>query len=309
MPNKNRTHLSFKPRLPVPYRLIEELIPYANNPRQHSRNQIKKLQRSLEQFGWINALIVDASNNLICGHGRLEAARQMGETEVPVISLGEMSEADRRAYIIADNQLATESSWSKQLLHSELKGLIELGYEVELTGFDTLEIDMMISIGDEAPQDDVVHLPDEKTVPICRVGDLWHIGEHRLIVDDARDPAVYDRLLDGARAQLIVTDPPYGCAISNNVSGLGKVRHDNFVMGAGEQSLPEFAHPPCELSANGSPVLRLRRCPPILHLEAHRRRCGLVAAHRRSHEPPCSSAPASGSSDLPIRPAVRWRSV
>ncbi|MEO6718135.1 MAG: DNA methyltransferase [Novosphingobium sp.] len=240
MSSKISTPLSSKPRLAVPYRRIDELIPYADNPRFHSQTQIRKIQRSLRQFGWTNSLIIDADNNLICGHGRLEAARQLGEVEVPVISLGEMSEADRRAYIIADNRIAAESSWSKGLLRAELRGLIELGYEVELTGFDTLEIDMMISIGDDEPEDDMVGLPGKKTIPVCRVGDLWHIGTHRLIVGDARDPAIYDRLLAGELAQLILTDPPYGCAISNNVSGLGKICHDNFVMGSGEQSLPEF---------------------------------------------------------------------
>jgi hypothetical protein len=152
-----------------------------------------------------------------------------------------MSEADRRAYIIADNRLAEEAEWSKALLRSELSGLIEMGYEVELTGFDTFEIDGLLSLGESEPADDVVELPDERTVPVSRVGDLWTIGEHRMIVGDARDPAIYERLLRGERARIVITDPPYGCVISNNVSGNGRVKHGDFVMGAGEQSLPEFA--------------------------------------------------------------------
>ncbi|MEM1131849.1 MAG: DNA methyltransferase [Pseudomonadota bacterium] len=231
---------NFSSKLVVEYRSIDTIRPYANNPRKHPRKQIRKLERSLKERGWTQPLIVDANNNLICGHGRLEAAKRIGESEVPVISLGDMSEADRRAYIIADNKLAEEASWSKELLRSELSGLIELGYEVELTGFDTLEIDMMITLGDEV-EDDCVELPDDQSAPISQIGDLFTIGDHRLIVGDASDAQVYKRLTDDERAQLILTDPPYGCAIANNVSGNGKVRHANFVMGSGETSLAEFA--------------------------------------------------------------------
>jgi DNA modification methylase len=229
-------------KLAVEYRSIDELIPYANNPRKHSRAQIRKLQRSLKKFGWINPLIIDSHNNLLCGHGRLEAAERNGETMVPVIDIGDMTEADRIAYIIADNKLAEEGEWSKKLLRSELSGLIELGYEVELTGFGTFEIDGILSFGDdETAVDDNVELPPENAVPVSRNDDMWTIGKHRMIVGDARDLAVHERLLDGERAQLIVTDPPYGCGIANNVSGNGKVKHSDFVMGAGEVSLPEFA--------------------------------------------------------------------
>ena len=203
--------------------------------------QIRKIQASLKRFGWMNPLIVDDAGNLVCGHGRLEAAALLGETMVPVINVGALSEADRRAYIIADNRLAEDGQWSKRLLRTELSGLIEMGFEVELTGFSTLEIDGLLTLGSEEADDDTVNLPAEKAVPISRGGDLWHVGEHRLIVGDARDPLVYERLLEGERIQLIVTDPPYGCAIENNVSGLGQTRHGNFIAGAGETSLPEFA--------------------------------------------------------------------
>ena len=229
-------------KLAVDYRPIAELIPYANNARQHSHVQIRKLQRSLKKFSWTNPLLIDDAGNLICGHGRLEAARRNGETEVPVISLGQMSEADRRAYIIADNKLAEEASWSTELLRSELAGLIELGYDVEMTGFDTFEIDGIINFdeGDEQSGADRVDLPEIPEVAVCREGDCWHIGEHRMVIGDARDPAVIAQVLSGQRAQMVMIDPPYGCKIANNVSGNGKVRHQDFVMGAGEVPLPEF---------------------------------------------------------------------
>jgi DNA modification methylase len=235
-------NLSAAAQLKIEYRSTASLIPYVNNARKHPKTQIKKIADSLKAFGWTNPLIIDASGNILCGHGRYEAALSLGMATVPTIMLDHLSEPDRKAYIIADNALAERASWSKQLLASELRGLTEIGYDVELTGFDTIEIDTLLSIGEEeASVDDDVELPSDDHVPVCRVGDLWEIGHHRLIVGDARDPEVYERLLVGERVQLVVTDPPYGCAIENNVSGNGAVKHKNFVMGAAETSLPEFA--------------------------------------------------------------------
>lgn len=240
MPKSIRVTPNTKTQLAVEYRPIAELIPYAHNARIHPRSQIRKLQRSLKKHGWTNPLIIDSNNNLICGHGRLEAAKRNGETEVPVISLGDMSEADRRAYIIADNKLASEAKWSQELLHSELSGLIELGYEVELTGFDTFEIDGILSIGEDTPDEDNVELPAKDAVPVTRTDDVWHIGGHILGVGDARDKRLIERVLQDGKIQLILVDPPYGCKIENNVSGNGKVKHSNFLVGSGEVSLPEF---------------------------------------------------------------------
>lgn len=224
-------------------RSIDAILSYSSNPRKHPDRQIRKIMLSLERFGWTNFPIIDDAGNLICGHGRIEAARRLGETSVPVRNLGQMSEADRRAYIIADNRLFEDGAWSKDLLRRELSGLIDLGYEVELTGFDTFEIDGIVNfdVGSEESAEDRVQLPPEGKTPVSRVGDVWIIGDHRLIVGDARDPAVIERLLASERAQMIITDPPYGCRIENNVSGNGKVRHQDFVAGAGEVPLPEFA--------------------------------------------------------------------
>lgn len=218
-----------------------QLCRAAGNARQHSRAQIRKIRASLRAFGWTNPLIIDETGMILCGAGRYMAAGEEGMETVPVIVLSNMSEAQKRAYILADNKLAEQASWSKALLRKELKGLIEIGYEVELTGFDTIEIDTLITIEEEDGKiDDDVHLPDGSQA-VSRVGDLWHVVDHRVMVGDARDPLVYERLLAGERAQLIFTDPPYGCRIENNVSGLGRVKHRDFVMGAGEVSLPEFA--------------------------------------------------------------------
>jgi len=215
---------------------------YERNSRTHSKKQLKKIIRSISEFGWTNPLIVDENNMVLCGAGRLAAAIAHGIDRVPVIRLSHMSEEQKRAYIIADNRIATEAAWDKDLLRGELAGLVELGYDVELTGFDTLEIDTALSFDEPAPKaDDDVELPPAAGQPVSQVGDLWHIGQHRVLCGDARDMACYERLLAGERAQLIFSDPPYGCAIAGNVSGLGQVKHGDFVMGAGEQSLPEFA--------------------------------------------------------------------
>ena len=234
--------LSSAAQLKIEYLHVALLKPYANNARKHPKGQIKKLAKSLKAFGWTNPLIIDPEGMVLCGHGRLEAAISLDMTSVPTITLENLSEADRRAYIIADNALAERATWSRKTLATELSGLAELGYELELTGFDTIQIDTFLSF-DEAEEtvDDDVELPSDDYRPVSRLRDLWTIGVHKLAVGDARDCDVYQQLLGGERVQLIVTDPPYGCAIENNVSGNGRTQHENFVMGAGETSLPVFA--------------------------------------------------------------------
>jgi|TARA_R100001244_G_scaffold6593_1_gene7761 DNA modification methylase len=236
------TGLSKNAQLKIEYRPISSLSRYENNAKTHPKTQIKKIAASIKAFGWTNPLIVDPEGTILCGHGRFEAAISLGMKTVPAITLEHLSEADRKAYIMADNVIAEQAGWSKQTLASELSGLAEIGYELELTGFDTLEIDTLLSLDDpEEPVDDDVELPTDNGEVVCRLGDLWEIGDQRLIVGDARDPNVYERLLGSERVQMVITDPPYGCRIENNVSGNGKVKHEDFVMGAGESSLAEFA--------------------------------------------------------------------
>ncbi|MEM7781080.1 MAG: DNA methyltransferase [Pseudomonadota bacterium] len=235
------TELSDKARLSIEYRPIGAIKPYSGNARKHPKAQIAKIAKSLNTFGWTNPLIVDDDDNLLCGHGRLEAAKLNKAKQVPVVPLSHLSEADRKAYIIADNRLAEEAQWSKRTLKNELSGLIELGYEPELTGFDTIEIDTVLAMDDEEPDEEEVQLPSDGDEPVSQLGDLVTIAKHRILVGDARDPRSYEALMQGERAELVITDPPYGCAIENNVSGGGKVKHTNFVMGAGETDLNEFA--------------------------------------------------------------------
>lgn len=227
--------------LKIVYRDPASLKLYENNPKKHPKAQLRKLRRSIETVGWTNPPLIDQQGRVVCGAGRVTVALQMGLKSIPTIMLDDLSEQDRIAYIIADNKIAEQGSWSKDLLRSELRGLVEVGYEVELTGMDTLEIDTLLSLDDgDGAIDDVVELPDEMPA-VTRLGDIWHIGKHRLICGDAREPETYERLLEGQKVELTFTDPPYGCRIENNVSGLGRVKHGDFIMGSGETSDAEFA--------------------------------------------------------------------
>lgn len=234
------TGLSPAAQLHIEYRALSALTPYTNNARKHPRSQIKLIARSLETYGWTNPILVGPDGGVLCGHGRLEAAKLLGMTEVPVISLAHLSEADRKAYIIADNAIAEKSGWAKATLAAEVKGLFEIGYELELTGLDNLTIDTMLSFDDnDGTNSDDVELPTDEIRPVSRLGDLWKIADQLVYVGDARSEATYAAILGDERAQLTLTDPPYGCA-GSSISGGGRVVHENFVMGSDEASLAEL---------------------------------------------------------------------
>lgn len=226
-------------KLAIVDRHPDTLVPYANNAREHPRSQQNKILASVKEFGFTNPILLDENNMVLAGHGRLLIAQKLGMVSVPTITIANMTEAEKRAYILADNAIASKAGWSKEMLRTELRGLLELGYDVELTGFDTLEIDTLISIGDEEPKEDLVELPAERDPAICRLGDLWHIGWHRLFVGDARTLESYERLMGDERADMIVSDPPYGCAIPGNVSRNRNA--EDFVMGC-DGTGPELSH-------------------------------------------------------------------
>jgi DNA modification methylase len=220
---------------------VRDLRPYPNNARTHSKKQIRQIANSIEKFGFCNPVLIDDARQIIAGHGRVEAAKLLGINAVPTCRLSHLREADKRAYILADNKLAENAGWDKQLLAIELQGLIDLNVEIELTGFDMPEIDVILEDASEAtgasngPEDAVPQSP-----VVTRTGDLWVLGNHRLLCGDARDQASYDRLLEGAKAEFVFTDPPSNVAIDGNVCGLGRIRHRDFAMGCGEMSEVEF---------------------------------------------------------------------
>jgi len=222
---------------------VRELRPYAANARTHSKKQVKQIARSIAKFGFCNPVLIDDTKQIIAGHGRVEAAKLLGIDAVPTCQLSHLSETDKRAYILADNKLAERAGWDKELLAIELQGLIELDVDIELTGFDTSEIDIILENAREAngdpsgPEDEV---PNSLGPAVTQTGDLWLLGTHRLLCGDARDQAAYDRLLEGAKAEFVFTDPPYNVAIDGHVCGLGRVHHREFAMGSGEMSEAEF---------------------------------------------------------------------
>ena len=181
---------------------------------------------------------------IIAGHGRVEAAKLLGIDAVPTCRLSHLSDADKRAYILADNKLAEKAGWDKELLAIELQGLIELEVDIELTGFEMAEIDLILEEAREAsgaPSGPEDQAPEPSPGPaVTQTGDLWLLGSHRLLCGDARDQAAYDQLLEGAKAEFVFTDPPYNVAIDGHVCGLGRVRHREFAMGCGEMSEAEF---------------------------------------------------------------------
>jgi DNA modification methylase len=228
----------------IEYTLAGELRPYPNNARTHSKRQIRQIANSIKKFGFCNPVLIDDAKQIIAGHGRVEAAKLLGIDAVPICRLSHLSDAEKRAYILADNKLAEKAGWDKELLAIELQGLIDLDVEIELTGFEMPEIDLILEDAREAngassgPEDDVPQCPSGPVV--SQAGDLWVLGNHRLLCADARDQAAYESLLEGAKAQFVLTDPPYNVPIDGNVCGLGRIRHRDFAMGCGEMSEAEF---------------------------------------------------------------------
>lgn len=222
------------------------LIDDPRNARIHSKKQTAQLMRSIQRFGFNSPVIVRKDGTIVAGHGRVAAAKQLGLETIPIIRVEHLSEAECRAYMLADNKIAANAGWDFELLASELRGLIDLDFDVSLTGFTATEIDLAICAADEANSkssrkselENVI--PDLPVVPITRPGDLWVLNRHKLLCGDARDPNDYRRLLECGPAHLIFTDPPYNVPIPGHVSGLGKVAHRNFAMACGEMSEEDF---------------------------------------------------------------------
>jgi len=191
---------------------VDRLRPYEKNPRTHSPEQIAKLVASLREFGFTNPVLVDSQDGIVAGHGRLQAARAIGMTEVPVVVLDHLTDAQKRAYIIADNRLALDAGWDEDILAAELAGLKLDGFDLELTGFDGEEIEEMLAWADRALGDDAAdeEAPEPPEIPVSRPGDLWHLGKHRLLCGDSTNADDVARVLAGEAPRLLLTDPPYG---------------------------------------------------------------------------------------------------
>ncbi|OAN97311.1 DNA methylase N-4 [Sphingomonadales bacterium EhC05] len=225
-------------------REIASLRPYAGNARTHSKKQIRQIAGSIERFGFANPVLVSDDGEIIAGHGRVEAAKLIGMKAVPTLALSHLSKAERRAYVLADNKLAQNAGWDKEVLAIELQGLIDLDFEIEITGFSLAEIDIVLDEASEAdpgganaPEDAI---PAHGGVPVSKSGDVWQLGRHRLLCGDARNKADVAAVLDGVRADMVFTDPPYNVKIDGNVCGSGSVKHREFAFASGEMSVDAF---------------------------------------------------------------------
>jgi DNA modification methylase len=223
---------------------IEKLRLYTNNARTHSKRQIRQIADSIKRFGFCNPVLIDEHAQIIAGHGRVAAAKLLGMEQVPTMQLAHLSDVEKRAYILADNRLAEISGWDREILAIELQALVNLDFEVELTGFATAEIDLVLEEANEAagaPRGREDETPTYRVGPaVTRPGELWELGPHRLLCADARHPASYAQLLNNAKAEFVFTDPPYNVPIDGHVCGLGRIRHTDFAMGCGEMSEAEF---------------------------------------------------------------------
>jgi len=229
--------------LRVEFRPVSELKLHPRNPHTHSPKNIRQLADSIRTFGFTNPILIDRDGGVIAGHGRLEGAKLLGYDKVPTIRLADLSEAQKRAYIIADNKLAENAGWDRELLALELSYISELDidFDLTLTGLETAEIDLLL----EAPGQkmDATEEPFQlghAQPTVSRLGDLWIRKRHRLLCGDSTQPDTFKRLLENRKAQMVFIDPPFNVPIDGNVSGLGRIKHREFVMACGEMSEAEF---------------------------------------------------------------------
>lgn len=217
------------------------LRPYPGNARTHSPKQIKQIARSIERFGFNNPVLIDDNDQIIAGHGRVEAAKLLNMKTVPTVRISHLSEDEKRAYILADNKLAEKAGWDKETLAIELQGLANVGFDILLTGFEPAEVDLIIEDISEESEQPENQLPEPNSGPaVSRTGDVWQLGKHILVCGDSTDPATYRRLMDQDKAEFVFTDPPYNVPIDGHVSGLGRVKHREFAMASGEMSQDQF---------------------------------------------------------------------
>lgn len=216
------------------------LSPYARNARTHSKRQIRQIARSIERFGWTNPVLIDADNRIIAGHGRVEAAKLLSMAEVPCLRITHLSDAEVRAYVLADNVLAEKAGWDKDLRAKELQGLIDLGFDVTFTGYEVAEVDFMVAEHQEKMRDEADAPLEPQSHVVTQLGEIWRLGDHQLMCGDARDRNTYLSLMADEVAELVFTDPPYNVPIDGFVGGKGKIKHREFAVASGEMSSAQF---------------------------------------------------------------------
>lgn len=203
---------------------LEKLVPYVNNARTHSPEQIQKLRGSLREYGFINPIIIDSDFNIIAGHGRFEAAKAEGIKEVPCVLVDYLTPAQKKAYIIADNRMAEDAGWDEEMLRAEIESLQEQAFDLSLTGFDDRELSALFDLGEDGEQDDFDVDAELQKPCFSKAGDIWHLGRHTVICGDSTDPETYKKLLGDTKVNLVCTDAPY---FVNLESTSGKIANDD----------------------------------------------------------------------------------
>lgn len=195
---------------------IDKLIPYVNNARTHSPEQINKLRASLREFGFINPVIVDDKFNIVAGHGRVMAAQAEGIKEIPCVYVDYLTEAQKKAYILADNRMAMDAGWDEEMLRVELEALEGMAFDLSMTGFDDKELADLFKTEEEVEDDDFDLDAALEKAAFVKKGDIWTVGRHRLMCGDATSAEDVTKLMDGKKANIIVTDPPYGVSFQSS---------------------------------------------------------------------------------------------
>lgn len=223
---------------------LASLRPYPGNARRHSKKQVRQIAESIRRFGFTNPVLISDQGEIIAGHGRVMAAKELGLATIPTVRLSHLSAEERRAYVLADNKLALNAGWDTEILAIELQALIDLDFDVTLTGFCLAEIDLTLDQAREAsataPDNPADRIPEPPTIAVSRPGDLWLLGRHRLLCGNALMPEHVASLLGDQKADLIFTDPPYNVPIDGHVCGLGSVRHREFAFASGEMTRDQF---------------------------------------------------------------------
>ena len=226
----------------VSYRTIGSLKDNPNNSRLHSKHQVRQIANSIKAFGFTNPVLLDKTNTVVAGHGRVAAARFLGMSEVPTIRLENLTPEQVRAYVIADNRLAEKAGWDKAILTIELQHLLTLegDFDVTITGFEMPEIDLLLSPDDDQPDPDDAFEVADSSQAVSQPGILWQLGKHRVLCGSSLEQSSYSTLLGTKRAGVVFVDPPYNVTIQGNVSGNGSLHHREFQMASGEMSEFEF---------------------------------------------------------------------
>lgn len=223
--------------LNIKYIKTVDLIPYINNSRTHSDSQVTQVASSIKEFGFTNPILIDDDRGIIAGHGRLMAAKKLGMDEVPTITLSGLTEAQKKAYVIADNQLALNAGWDTDALTNELKRLQELDFNLDLIGFDANELAQLLEPEQAEGLTDEDDVPEVPETPVTVEGDVWVLGRHRLMCGDSTSIDAVDRLMDGKKADMVFTDPPYGVEYQSNM----RVKSERFDVLKNDDSFLDIA--------------------------------------------------------------------